>query len=86
MYRTTSGFESTDRGSYNAPESKAAFYILHILPEWLASCVLAFLNVRQLFGTGFSGDNRWRDETKGEREKRQRAGRGKSSVEGGIAA
>lgn len=72
MYRTTSDYASTDPGSYNSAGAKAAFYTLHMLPEWIVSCMLGVVNVRQTFGTGPHGDRRWRDETPEEKEKREK--------------
>ena len=54
----------------NTPRSKAAFYIFHVLPEWLAILILFGNNVRKTFGTGFVGDRRLWDETEKEREER----------------
>jgi len=60
----------TDPSPLNTPRGKAAFYILHVLPEWLASVTLFSVNVRKYFGTGPFGDYRFRDETEKEKEKR----------------
>ena len=54
----------------NTPLSKAAFYIFHVLPEWLASLILFGNNIRKTFGTGLAGDRRLWDETEKEREER----------------
>lgn len=54
----------------NTPGEKAAFYIFHILPEWLASVVLFVDNIRKTFGTGIAGDLRFKDETDKEKKKR----------------
>ena len=54
----------------NTPRSKAAFYIFHVLPEWLASLILFGNNIRKTFGTGLVGDKRLWDETEKEREYR----------------
>ena len=52
---------STAPGSQNAPRDKAAFYVLHATPEFLAIATLASLNARRVFGTGPFGDLRVRD-------------------------
>jgi hypothetical protein len=52
----------------NTPLSKAAFYIFHGLPEWLASSILFGNNIRKTVGTGLVGDKRLWDETEKERE------------------
>ena len=57
----TTSFTSTAPGSQNAPRDKAAFYILHAAPEFLAIALLVSQNVRQVFGTGPFGDLRMRD-------------------------
>jgi hypothetical protein len=54
----------------NTPRAKAAFYILHVLPEWLASVILFGYNIRKSFGTGLKGDWRSQDETEKQRVKR----------------
>ena len=54
----------------NRPGEKAAFYIFHVLPEWLATVVLFVDNIRKTFGTGLAGDWRLKDETEKEKEKR----------------
>ncbi|KAF9522657.1 hypothetical protein CPB83DRAFT_92881 [Crepidotus variabilis] len=56
----------------NTSGGKATFYLLHILPEWLASVILFSIDVRKTFGTGPFGDLRWRDETEEEKKKRLR--------------
>jgi len=63
----------TDPSSLNTSAGKAAFYILHVLPEWLASVTLFAENIRKTFGTGLGGDYRARDETPSEKEKRHAA-------------
>ena len=54
----------------NTPLSKAAFYIFHVLPEWLAMLIFFGNNIRKTFGTGFRGDGRLWDETEKERTER----------------
>jgi len=65
--RTTSLREPN---ALNTPGGKAAFYICHVLPEWLATLTLFGFNVRKTIGTGFAGDWRQKDETEKEKEKR----------------
>jgi len=67
LWTETTSLISTAPGSQNTPGEKAAFYILHIVPEWISVLVLLSCNVRDVFGTGMFGDTRFRDET--EREK-----------------
>jgi hypothetical protein len=62
-----------DSISLNTPGGKVAFYVCHVLPEWLASLTLFGYNIRKSFGTGLCGDYRFRDET--EKEKRKRLAR-----------
>ncbi|KAJ1306113.1 hypothetical protein OPQ81_010824 [Rhizoctonia solani] len=40
-----------------SPSARAAFYIVHLLPEWLCVCVLLGTNVRARFRTGRWGDH-----------------------------
>ena len=51
--------------------AKAAFYVFHVLPEWLASLILFANNMRKTFGSGPFGDWRVRDETEKQRKKRE---------------
>jgi len=60
----------SEPGGLNSPGGKAAFYVCHVLPEWLASLTLFADNIRKTFGTGLVGDYRFRDET--EKEKKSR--------------
>jgi hypothetical protein len=76
-------YESYELGSYNLAGGKAAFYTLHILPEWIACCIIGVLNVRQTLGTGPHGDNRWRDDARRAGEQGEQGERaGEQSVEG----
>lgn len=66
-------FETTSLSApspLNTPRSKAAFYIFHVVPEWLASVIIFGCNIRKTFGTGFVGDKRLWDETETERVER----------------
>ncbi|KAF9476875.1 hypothetical protein BDN70DRAFT_907460 [Pholiota conissans] len=58
-------------GPLDTTGAKAAFYILHVLPEWLAALVLFGGNTRQTFGAGMFGDYRLRDETEAQKQKRE---------------
>jgi len=60
----------TERSRLNTPGGKAAFYIFHVLPEWLATAILFSVNIRKIFGTGLFGDWRRKDETEEEKKKR----------------
>ena len=68
MSTTTTSLVSTASGSQNTPAEKAAFYIFHILPEYISVLLLLSSNVRDVFGTGMFGDRRFRDETQREKE------------------
>ena len=74
VYRlSVMGFKTTSLSApspLNTPLSKAAFYVFHVLPEWLASLILFGYNIRKTFGTGLLGDWRLWDETEKERVKR----------------
>jgi len=80
MYNWTDSesFLSTGPNTLNSSGAKAAFYILHALPEWLATVLLFSTNVRMVFGTGLFGDWRRRDETAEERAKREEKERRKA--------
>ena len=74
VYRlSVMGFKTTSLSAsspLNTPLSKAAFYVFHVLPEWLASLILFGYNIRKTFGTGCIGDWRIVDETEKQRVKR----------------
>ncbi|TFK20920.1 hypothetical protein FA15DRAFT_673029 [Coprinopsis marcescibilis] len=72
MHNETVALDSTSPGSMNTSSEKAAFYVLHVLPEWVATVVLLGCNIRKTFGTGAWGDWRRLDETPEQREKRER--------------
>jgi len=54
----------------NSSSAKTLFYTFHVLPEWLAVCILFSENVRKTFGTGMLGDWRIKDETEKQKTKR----------------
>jgi hypothetical protein len=68
MRTSTTSLISTAPGSQNTPGEKAAFYIFHILPEWVSVLLLLLCNVRDIFGTGMFGDHSFRDETERDKE------------------
>ncbi len=70
MSNITTELTSQAPGSLNTPADKITFYIFHILPEWMAAATLFGFRMREIFQTGLSGDNRWRDERPDEREDR----------------
>ncbi|KAF7340049.1 hypothetical protein MVEN_01922900 [Mycena venus] len=72
MHSTTANIAAPDHQALNTSADKAAFYIFHILPEFTVVFIICFFNVREICQTGFKGDERWRDETPKEREKREK--------------
>ncbi|KAF9522656.1 hypothetical protein CPB83DRAFT_864127 [Crepidotus variabilis] len=54
----------------NTSSGKAAFYVFHVLPEWLSSVILFGAQTRKIFGTGPCGDVRSKDETEEQKMKR----------------
>ena len=50
MANWTDALLSTAPGSLNSQAAKAVFYVLHILPEWVAATTLLCVNVKQMFG------------------------------------
>lgn len=49
--------------SLNESNAKAAFYIFHMLLEWLSALIFLAADVRKTFCTGPIGDTRMRDMT-----------------------
>ncbi|KAH9924984.1 uncharacterized protein BXZ73DRAFT_103361 [Epithele typhae] len=58
---STTSLSSTAPGSLNTDGSKAAFYIFHAAPEFLAAAILVCSNARRTFGTGLWGDRKFKD-------------------------
>ncbi|KAJ2912418.1 hypothetical protein MD484_g7995, partial [Candolleomyces efflorescens] len=71
MHHRTPSLESQGPGSQSSRRAQAAFYVLHVLPEFLTTVTLLSLNVRKVFGTGFWGDWRNSDDTPEEQAKRR---------------
>ncbi len=61
MRFSTTSLLSTAPGSLNSPQAKAAFYVFHAAPEYLAAAFLLTMDVRRVFATGLWGDRRFRD-------------------------
>ncbi|RXW23523.1 hypothetical protein EST38_g2350 [Candolleomyces aberdarensis] len=72
MWHESPALDSTVPGTLNSPGAKASFYILHILPEWLASAILLGFNTRKSFGTGAFGDWRGVDDRPKDIERREK--------------
>jgi hypothetical protein len=72
MFHQTTSLTSFGPGSLNSHGAKATFYILHVLPEWVALTIIFGFNIRQTFGTGIIGDIKNGDETPKQREKREK--------------
>ncbi|KAJ7655254.1 hypothetical protein DFH06DRAFT_1282296 [Mycena polygramma] len=72
MHNTTPDVAAKDHQSLNTAGDKAAFYVVHLVPEYIVVVMLCVYNVKEVFQTGNWGDLRWRDETPKEREKRER--------------
>ena len=58
---STTSLLLTGPGTHNTPSDKAAFYVLHVSPEFVATAILVSLNAHRVFGTGPWGDLRVRD-------------------------
>lgn len=63
-----------------SPSARAAFYIVHLLPEWLCVCVLLGTNVRSRFNTG-----RWGDYALTDRSRNKRLAREQKDSEAGLS-
>ncbi|KAF8213561.1 hypothetical protein K438DRAFT_1956934 [Mycena galopus ATCC 62051] len=78
MRNTTPNVAALTPQALNTGSDKAAFYVVHLVPEWIAILLMSVFNVRDICQTGFMGDWRWRDETPTERAKRERKEREKA--------
>ncbi|KAF7340050.1 hypothetical protein MVEN_01923000 [Mycena venus] len=78
MRHTTPDVHALGHEAQNTGADKAAFYVVHLLPEWIVIFLMCIFNVREICQTGFKGDTRWWDETPKEREKRERKEREKA--------
>ncbi|KAF6763230.1 hypothetical protein DFP72DRAFT_1060403 [Ephemerocybe angulata] len=92
MHHRTPSLDSTLPGTLNSPGAKASFYVLHIVPEYLAIAILLGFNTRKTFGTGAWGDWRGQDDTpkliakRKERQEKRAAKKAERIVEkGGVA-
>lgn len=56
MRNRTTSITSMAPGSLNSPGSKAAFYVFHAAPDFLAAAIMLTINVRERFSTGMFGD------------------------------
>ncbi|KAF8213587.1 hypothetical protein K438DRAFT_1956957 [Mycena galopus ATCC 62051] len=72
MHSTTPDLATPDHQALNTQADKALFYVLHILPEFIVVSTMTLYNVKEICGLEFKGDERWRDETPKEREKREK--------------
>ena len=63
-----------------SPSARVAFYIVHLLPEWLCVFVLLGTNVRARFNTG-----RWGDYEMTDRSRNKRLERAQSDRERGLS-
>ena len=54
MANYTDALLSTAPGSLNSSGAKALFYVLHILPEWIAGTLLVSVNVKGIYGLDMS--------------------------------
>ncbi|KAF9568237.1 hypothetical protein CPC08DRAFT_702662 [Agrocybe pediades] len=54
----------TEPNQLDTPAGKAEFYVFHVVPEWIALCLLYAINVRKTFSTGLGGDWRAVDKSK----------------------
>jgi len=75
MRSTTPDVAAVDHQALNTLADKAAFYVFHVLPEWILVAALCAFNTKEICQTGFKGDHRWRDETPKQRAKRERKAR-----------
>ncbi|KAJ7275488.1 hypothetical protein B0H12DRAFT_1227969 [Mycena haematopus] len=77
MRHTTPDVHASTHQALNTGSDKAAFYVVHLVPEWTVIFLLSMFNVREMCQTGLKGD-RWWDETPKERAKRERKEREKA--------
>lgn len=54
MANYTDALLSTTPGSLNSGGAKAVFYVLHILPEWIAGTLLVAVNAKKIYGLDVS--------------------------------
>jgi hypothetical protein len=78
MRHTTPDVHALGHQALNTGADKAAFYIVHMVPEWAVLLLMSVVNVRDICQTGLKGDTRWWDETPKERAKRERKEREKA--------
>nr|GAT43636.1 predicted protein [Mycena chlorophos] len=70
LRQTTPDVTALTHAAHNTASDKAAFYIIHVLPEWLVVVLLSVFNAREICNLGLKGDFRLKDETPEKREMR----------------
>ena len=70
MWNDVPYLEYTGPGSLTSGPAKVTFYMFHVLPEWVAIAGLLGLPIRKIYGTGFWGDWRAKDDTEKQIAKR----------------
>ncbi|KAK7064619.1 hypothetical protein R3P38DRAFT_2825564 [Favolaschia claudopus] len=78
MHHTTPDIHAPGHQALNTTGDKAAFYVVHLLPELIVVALLCVVNVKDVCQTDFMGDVRYWDETPEEKEKRERKERDKA--------
>jgi hypothetical protein len=81
MHHTTPDIHAPGHQALNTKADKVAFYIVHLLPEFIVAFLFCAFNVKDICNTGFKGDGRWWDETPKERERRERKEQEKAAKE-----
>lgn len=71
MWNDVPYLEYTGPGSLTSVPAKVTFYMFHALPEWVAITGLLGLPIRKIYGTGFWGDWRAKDDTEKQIAKRR---------------
>ncbi|KAJ7823581.1 hypothetical protein B0H14DRAFT_1309518 [Mycena olivaceomarginata] len=79
MHHTTPDIHAPGHQALNTKADKVAFYVVHLLPEFIVAFLFCAFNVKDICNTGFMGDGRWWDETPKERERRERKEQEKKS-------
>ncbi|KAJ7102380.1 hypothetical protein B0H15DRAFT_328601 [Mycena belliarum] len=84
LHNTTPDLAAPAARALNTSGAKAAFYVLHVLPEWVVVALAGACNVREICALGLVGERyqKWRDETPQERARREIKAREREKMRG----
>ncbi|KAJ6519382.1 hypothetical protein C8R45DRAFT_1085400 [Mycena sanguinolenta] len=83
MRHTTPDVHALTDQALNTGADKAAFYAVHLVPEWTVILLVSMFNTKDICKMDFLGDRPW-DETPKERETREKRERKRAAKKSGL--